>query len=242
MESLTSRPIMVREARRLLGLALCGSVLCGLMFSAGCVTLPLVAPPKEAPPTGPVSQVLATWSNKVVFNEEILHNGIKTAGLAGRLYFFSGDSGFPVKADGNIDVAFYDASGEKPSETPLGEWHFDRKHLNAWLCKDNIGWGYTLFLPWPTYRPEVTKVMMVVKYVPSSGLPVFAPSSTVTLNSGAGIVVQNQRVPANSPSAGLLSPSLRPDLQRVDPPPPDGPTRIPLPTSRNSALGRLVPQ
>src|SRR5262249_25416877 len=243
-QSSTPRRIIPRGTRRGLRIALCGSVLCGLLFSAGCVNLPPVAPHKDVPPTGPVTELLATWGNKVVYNEDLLHNGVKTPGLAGRLYFFSGESGFPVKSDGDVKVEFYDATGEKRSEQPLGEWNFDKKHLNNWLCKDNIGWGYTLFLPWPTYRPEITKVVMVVKYVPATGLPVFAPTSTVSLNTGPGLVVQTERVPTNSPNAGRLNPALPPDPPPPADPPPasgDGPTRIPLP-SRNSTLGRLVPQ
>ena len=43
-----------------------------------------------------------------------------------------------------------------------------------------IGWGYTLFLPWPEYDRSVKRVVVQVSYHPEKGSPVFGQRSTVT--------------------------------------------------------------
>src|SRR5262249_19841415 len=55
--------------------------------------------------------------------------------------------------------------------------------LRRLLKKDRIGWGYTLFLPWSTYRPEVTQVRLRVCYQPAQGSPIYAAESSTSLTS-----------------------------------------------------------
>jgi hypothetical protein len=42
-----------------------------------------------------------------------------------------------------------------------------------------------LFLPWGTYKPEITQVHLTVRFDPPSGLPQFAPTSPLTLENPA---------------------------------------------------------
>src|SRR5437870_13021486 len=63
----------------------------------------------------------------------------------------------------------------------LEEWQMDRQTLKRLQRRDAIGWGYTVFLPWATCKPEITRVHLKVRYVPSKGTPLYAASSPMTL-------------------------------------------------------------
>jgi hypothetical protein len=45
-----------------------------------------------------------------------------------------------------------------------------------------VGNGYTLFLPWSTYKREITNVRMTVRYdSKQGGTPLYSPSAPMTL-------------------------------------------------------------
>jgi hypothetical protein len=223
-----------------------------LLFSAGCVNLPTFGPPAppDLPPTTAVTSSYVTWESKVRFLEDIVHGGKLTPGMAGSLYLFSANLA-PAQANGIVQIELYDVSqcqqGQRP-EKPLESLRIDKDSLKNCLGKDGFGlWRYTLFMPWSTYRSDITKVVMVVSYVPAQGAPVFAPTSTVDL-SGATGVVRQQQVPAGTPAlsnrgtprdAGVGAPGAVPHLEA---PPSTTSTRIALPADRQSAFNRLVPQ
>ena len=46
---------------------------------------------------------------------------------------------------------------------------------------DLVGWGYSLFLPWATYKPEINRVHLKVRYLPLKGGPLYAASAPMTL-------------------------------------------------------------
>jgi hypothetical protein len=72
-----------------------------------------------------------------------------------------------------------------PAQVQLERWTFDPLTLKRLLRKDIIGWGYTLFLPWSTYRPEIAVVRLKLCYQPKNGSPLYAESA-VTLNDKEG--------------------------------------------------------
>src|SRR5262245_36364176 len=157
--------------------------LAALIGCGGCVTTETVQRPKEIIPTGPVHQVAARWENRVMVTQDVVHSGAPLKGIAGRVYLFGQDLGYPVQGDGMMiaelsDVANLDKHG-KP--TLMERWEIPAETLKQVLRKDMLGWGYTLFLPWDTYRPDLTKVQMQVRYVPTKGLPMFTPPSVVSL-------------------------------------------------------------
>lgn len=144
---------------------------------AGCVGLPKVV---DGPADGAVHQVHATWDNRVHFTEDPLRNGQQQPGLAGRLYFFGPEIGHPLRGTGEVTVDLYDATHKE--KKMLERWTFDNDNLQRLLKKDTIGWGYTVFLPWGTYKPEVKRVQIQVRFAPEKGSPLFAPVSSVALN------------------------------------------------------------
>ena len=106
-------------------------------------------------------------------------------------------------------------------------------------------------MPWSTYRPDITKVVMVVSYIPAQGAPLFAPTSTVDLNGTSGVSVRQQQVPAGTPLPGLPNRGMPRDasgvgapgaVPRLETPPSTTSTRISLPADRQSVFNKLVPQ
>ena len=54
--------------------------------------------------------------------------------------------------------------------------------LRKFLKKDTVGWGYTMFLPWGSCQPDVTKVHLTCRYDPAGGgQPLFAAVQPLTL-------------------------------------------------------------
>jgi hypothetical protein len=128
-------------------------------------------------------QVVATWNPGVVKTPDPVHDGELTPGLVGRIYLFGSDIGAPLIGDGSMVVDLYDdTAGAAPKGAPaLEEWQIDRPTLRRLQRKDAIGWGYTVFLPWATYRPEITRVHLKVRYVPANGGPLYCAGSPMTL-------------------------------------------------------------
>jgi len=213
--------------------------------------------------TAPVTHLLITWRNEVMFPPDVVHQGRPLPGLAGRLFLFSGDNGFPVRGDGEVQVELYDISDLPRAERAslvagaptdgskklLERWCFDPESLKTLFQQDRIGWGYTLFLPWGSYRPDIRQVALKVCYLPKNSTPIYGPTSIVTLNVDSAPVVEKQQTTPGAPgtprTTGLLgAPVATPEI--VNPAPQASPTsavstRIPLPSSRTTAFGNLVP-
>jgi hypothetical protein len=111
--------------------------------------------------------------------------------LTGRLYLFGPQIDYPLAGDGSLIVELYAASppaqpsptsAAQPSSPPPAElqrlerWELDKATLHKLLRKDPIGWGYTLFLPWGSYRSDLTQVKLRVCYQPQRGTPLYADS------------------------------------------------------------------
>ncbi|HLJ95942.1 MAG TPA: hypothetical protein VKU02_22395 [Gemmataceae bacterium] len=150
---------------------------------AGCVSVgSFVNPGAESADNVPC-QVVAAWNPAVVKTPDPVHDGDETPGLVGRIYLFGADVGCPLLGDGTLCVTLYDdTAGPAPKGTPpLEEWQFDHVTLKRLQRRDPIGWGYTVFLPWGTYRPEINRVHLKVRYTPQKGGPLFAASAPMTL-------------------------------------------------------------
>lgn len=157
-----------------------------LSLATGCVSLGSLVPGEEKPPTGDICQVVAAWNNQVIFTPDPAHNGDPTPGIAGRLYLFGPTVGYPVAGEGSLVVGLYlDPPGTTTPVTgvpPVEEWRIDKDTLNRLLRKDAIGWGYTLFLPWGSYRKDITQVRLRVRYTPAKGSPLYAETPRLTLS------------------------------------------------------------
>ena len=170
-------------------------VLALLLLTPGCVTTQSwVNSPEPAPS---VCQVHTYWEGRIQVTQDVVNGGRPLPGLAGRLYLFGTEIKFPEKGDGSVVVDLYDASNTQPGIQPkhIERWQFDAGNLNKLLRKDKIGWGYTLFLPWPNYTPDITRVQLNVCYTPAKGNPLYAPPSTISLRNQATLTQTRQIVP-----------------------------------------------
>jgi hypothetical protein len=149
----------------------------------GCVSLlggKAPNPNDPPPPTVTACQVVAMWQPNVRFVPDPVRHGASNAGLAGRVYLYGAEEGVPVTGDGGLIVDLFDESNGQ--SVMLEEWNFDKDTLKKQLRKDPIGWGYTVFLPWGTYRPDISKVRLKVCYAPIRGNALYAEHASMTLH------------------------------------------------------------
>ena len=154
-----------------------------LVSGSGCVHLPKTGS-DDPTPHGAVCQIAATWNHQVVFAPDPTHNGAPTPGLAGRLYLFGKEISYPLVEEGSLIVDLYDET--KPAAEgqplPLEEWRLDPATLKRLAKKDMIGYGYTLFLPWGTYKPEINQIHLKIRFVTAKGDTFYADSGRVSLD------------------------------------------------------------
>jgi hypothetical protein len=169
---------------------------------SGCVALGWGRCENEPPPPGIPCQVVAYWEPKVRFASDPTHGGNLTPGLAGRVYLFGPEIGTPMTGDGALVVDLFDETDPAHPAVLLEEWRLDPVTLKRLLRPDILGWGYTVFLPWGTYKPEINRVHLKVRYEPAKGTPLYAHSAPMTLakenNTTVGPVVSGTEPPRPS--------------------------------------------
>ena len=134
-----------------------------------------------------VDHVAVRWDNHIrIYAPNPLDYTTGITGIIGRVYLLSEQAERMCEAHGNIVVGMYDmtptASG-KPLVL-LYNYKFDAESLKKMKVRDPIGDAYTVFLPWPDYRPEIKQVKLIVKYITRKGEQHVAEPSSVTLQSG----------------------------------------------------------
>jgi hypothetical protein len=228
------------QAAQLSRLAVLCVALAGL--ASGCESLkPEVADKKESPPpTKPICQVAAMWSNQVVTAPDPVHAGNPTPGLAGRVYLYDNPKGSPVSGEGTMVIDLYDMTKAAAggAQTPLEEWRIDKDTLSRLENKDDLmGWGYTVFLPWSTYRPDLNMVQLRVRFEQVKGLPIYADAAKITLNNDMPASTTATRTITPAAPVGPAPPVLPPAgpiMTTVTPGPrgaPAGPTGPAAPES-----------
>jgi hypothetical protein len=170
---------------------------------AGCInTGSFLLPNFNQPIPGP-GDVVVAWNPEVLSRPDPANRGAPTKGLGGRMYLFGEGSDCPLMGDGSVVVDLYEQAfpAEGTSAVPLEEWRIDRDTLKRLLRRDAVGWGYTLFLPWGTYRPDLTHVEIRLRYDPLKGAPLYAEPSS--------IVLQKVNVIASSGTGSRSGPEIR---------------------------------
>jgi hypothetical protein len=173
----------------------------GLSLACGCVTTqqapapptaqapvpPLVvtnkSPVPDKPPLGVPCQVKAVWEPQVQYQPDPGRGGAPGPVLAGRLYLFDEQLKHSMACEGSLIVDLYDLTSGQ--EVMLEEWRIDPVTLGRLLRRDFLGWGYTVGLPWSTFRPDVTKVVLKLRFDPAKGAPLYDTCAPMALNSGA---------------------------------------------------------
>ncbi len=174
------------------GTALAFLLLPGIMIAlSGCTITEesLVSGISETPPPpGQVRQIVVEPQNRVIFGPDPLHGGQTIPVLGGNIYLFGPEMKFPFQGDGTLVVKcqpILPANVPGPQPTPV-VCSFPKKTLReSCLKKTMYGWGYSVFLPWVDYRPDITKFQFQVCYQDDKGgLPVYSDVSMISLTSG----------------------------------------------------------
>lgn len=197
-----------RRCSRLLALA--SIVAASLIAAPGCSLDQVWLVKDIAPKSEQPCQIVTTWVNKVQFAPDTAHNGEPMPGLVGRMYLFGPTVGFPMVGDGGIFVELFDET-QGPSQHPIEKWQIDPVSLRKLVQKDRIGMGYTLFLPWGSYRPDINRVRLTCRYDPQAGTPIYAEPATVSLDTASAMP------PVASSQPPVMTPPAEPPTPRPQP-------------------------
>ncbi len=160
-----------------------GTLALGMLFAlAGCDTTGAFLDPDAPRCTEPPCRINAMWSRGVATAADSQHNGAELHGLAGRVYLFGVDDR-TVVCDGELVVGLFDDTPRPDATGPkeLHEWKIDPVTLKRLLKKDAIGWGYTVFLPWPEDKPLLQHIQLKFRFNQKDKAPVFGESGPMTL-------------------------------------------------------------
>lgn len=180
------------------------------LLPAGCVTTnPFLGKGGGTEEAG-ICQAVAVWNPTVIYAPDPARGGTPSPGLVGRLYLFGPQLDFPRSGEGSLTIDLYKegTKGDASTQVLLEEWHIDKETLQRLMKRDPIGCGYTLFLPWGTYHPELTHLHIKLRYEPVKGSPLYAPPSSLTLE-GSGNPSQ-EIGSAGRPAIQRSEPSIRP--------------------------------
>lgn len=125
------------------------------------------------------------WRNRIEYLPDPSRNGAPGPGLAGQMFLFGGPKLDFALADGTLTVDLVDDTPRPPGQpaaTPE-RWQIDKQTLRNWQTNDEtFGRSYVLFLPWPAYKPDITRVKIRVQYDPDGGYTLYQSPVTVTLD------------------------------------------------------------
>jgi hypothetical protein len=174
-----------------------------LILTCGCVGIDGNSLCESGPPAaGSPCQVAATWQPQIYITHDPARNGADTPTLVGRVYLFGPEIKYSMPGDGALVVDLYEgAVATGAPAVPLEEYRYDPAALRKLLRRDAIGWGYTVPFMWSTYRPDVTRVQMKVRYEPVKGTPLYAEN--------ASMAIENPGLPLTGP---VVSQSAKPAL------------------------------
>jgi len=133
----------------------------------------------------PATEMEVAWRNYTQQLPDPARNGAMGSGLAGQMFLFGGPKLQFVEAEGVLTVDLIDVTPRPPGQkaaTPE-RWQFNKEMLrNLKATDETFGRSYVLFLPWPDYRPDITRVRISARYDPENGPTLYAMPSIVSLN------------------------------------------------------------
>jgi hypothetical protein len=171
------------------------------------------------------STMTVIWEPRLAYLPDPSKNGVMGGGLTGNMFLF-GPGDVATAPNGKLTVDLYDESprlGGNPGKLKE-RWEIDKETLKKLATTHEMfGRNYLLFLPWPSYRPDVTRVRLAVRYDPEQGHPLFAESPlTIDTSAPAGAPVWNGSTQTWIPGQNAPPPSLLPPGMVPGPTPPQG--------------------
>jgi hypothetical protein len=160
------------------------------VLSVGCVTTSGWLHNSDPPKPGVACQVVCTWQNSVAFVPDPAQGGNAGPGFVGRVYLFGQTMDHPVLAEGTISVDLIEETGSAP--VWLERWNLDADTVKRLVKKDMIGWGYTVFLPSKTARPDMSKIRLRTAFTAPNSAPIYA-ENIVTLSQTNGVIRESTK-------------------------------------------------
>lgn len=152
----------------------------------------------------PVAEIATAWRNKIEHLPNPAAGGALQPGLAGQVFLYTADAQ-PAQAQGSLIIDLIDETPRPPGVPSLTpeRWEFKKDVLkNLRTLDERFGECYVVFLPWPTYRPDVTHVRLRVCYQPDQGgFPIYAPETRLILGASHGTVSDGNASGSRSPLA-----------------------------------------
>lgn len=153
----------------------------------------------EPQPAAPRFTVDSSFQSEVTYADDALHPNRKIPGLTGRVWLFT-EKFEPVDADGTLTVEMFDQNPEiKGKPQLLSVWTFDAAVLKQLASKDNIGVGYSLFLPCDPASARVQRVKLSVTYAPAAGHAATMETAVLKLRHVEGLTPAGQWEESNEP-------------------------------------------
>jgi hypothetical protein len=129
----------------------------------------------------PVADFVVAWRNRIDYLPDPTQGGKGRPGLAGQLFLF-GTKMQSVDPEGTLTVELFDETTKASSEGAPEHWELPKEILKAQRAFDErFGRCYALFLPWPTYRPDVSRIRITAHF-DTEGRTLYAPETKITLN------------------------------------------------------------
>jgi hypothetical protein len=176
----------------------CWALLLAPLLATGCALTESSLCNSDKPPSpGNPCQIVATWQKNIAYAADPTHNGQLNPGLAGRLYLFGQKIDYPMTGNGALTVEMFDDTHEQPVK--VEQWSIDPVTLQKLLRCDMIGWGYTLFLPSGTWKPEMSKIRVRTCYQPNAGAPLYAENAVVLAETNGIIREEIKHTPLPPP-------------------------------------------
>jgi hypothetical protein len=95
----------------------------------------------------------------------------------------------------------HDMTNAGPGREPvkIAQWNFDAVSLKPLKKKDQFGDGYTLFLPWAEYSPNVKKISLQACYYSEKNVPHYGDPIAMALQSDdlPRTIYQQETLPAS---------------------------------------------
>ncbi len=141
-----------------------------------------------AAPSVQAVEITVVWDNHLAHLPDPMKDGVEGPGLVGQMFLFGAGAKMPfAPADGKVVVEMFDETprpGSDPEHPPrLGGWTFHKEHLRGLVTTDErFGKCYALFLPWPDFRPDITRVKLTTRYEPEHGHKLFAQPTPLAID------------------------------------------------------------
>jgi hypothetical protein len=181
-----------------------------LLPCAGCVVSEKSDIPGKGPigkpPTGPIVQVHCFWNKQLMLVNQGESGARPLAGISGRVYFFGQEVKYPYAAQGNCRMVAEITYKGLDGKTQPVRYEFQKREMDAVLSRDSLGWGYTVPLPMPWYRPGIKEVAIKVTFLPEAGGSIVSGTSQFNLERPGtvqGVARQVPIVPGDETAAAL---------------------------------------